>query len=146
MVAAWIAPCSVKASGRLRRPPQLDVAERDFKFANSSVVSSNRKSSGKRLRLRSWQQAVERYRGLYGTLQSTYGRAAVVGHPWDDTDDQKFIADNWFKLTSMWVIPRGNATVTLNIQPTPPFKPELPRWSIDITVSEAHIKREPKKG
>jgi hypothetical protein len=37
MVAAWIAPCSVKAKGRLRRPSQLDVAKRDFKFANSSV-------------------------------------------------------------------------------------------------------------
>jgi hypothetical protein len=94
----------------------------------------------------SWQQAVERYRGLYGSLESTYGRAAVVGHPWDDTNDQKFIADNWFKLTSMWVLPKGNATVTLNIQPTPPFKPELPKWSIDITVSEAHIKSELKKG
>jgi hypothetical protein len=41
MVAAWIAPCSAKASERLRRPPQFDVAKRDIKFANSSVVSSN---------------------------------------------------------------------------------------------------------
>jgi len=29
-------PCSVNAKGSLRRPPQLDVAKRDFKFANSS--------------------------------------------------------------------------------------------------------------
>lgn len=36
MVAAWIAPCSVKASGSVRRPPQLDVAKCDFKLANSS--------------------------------------------------------------------------------------------------------------
>lgn len=47
-----IAPCSVKAIGRLRRPPQLDVANCDFKFANSSSVSSNMKSAGKRSRLR----------------------------------------------------------------------------------------------
>ena len=70
----------------------------------------------------------------------------MVRHPWDDTHDQKFIADNWFKLTSMWVMLRGNATVTLNIQPIPPFNPELPKWSIDITVSEAHIKSGTKKG
>ncbi len=94
----------------------------------------------------SWQQAVERYRGLYGTLESTYGRAAVVGHPWHDTNDQKFIADNWSQLTSMWVLPKGNAAVTLTIQPIPPFRPESPKWSIEITVSEAHIKSEPKKG
>jgi hypothetical protein len=78
----------------------------------------------------SWQQAVERYEGLYGTLESTYGRAAVVGHPWHDTNDQKFIADNWSQLTSMWVLPKGNAAVTLTIQPIPPFKPESPKDSL----------------
>jgi hypothetical protein len=35
-------------SASLRRPPQLDVAKRDFKLANSSAVSSRRKSVGKR--------------------------------------------------------------------------------------------------
>ena len=34
-VAAVMAPCSVKASGSFRRPPQLDVANCDFKSANS---------------------------------------------------------------------------------------------------------------
>ena len=36
----------------LRRPPQLDVADCDFKCANSEAVSSNKKSTGNRARLR----------------------------------------------------------------------------------------------
>src|SRR6266513_2227751 len=53
-VAAMIAPCSVKASGSLRRPPRprFDVAFCNIKPANSSVVSAKRRSAGKRLRLR----------------------------------------------------------------------------------------------
>jgi hypothetical protein len=94
----------------------------------------------------SWQQAVESYRSLYVSLAATYGAAALQGHPWDETSDQKVIADHWFKLTSMWVKSGGNAIVTLNIQPTPPFMPESPKWSIGITVSKAHIKTEPKIG
>lgn len=35
IVATMIAPCSVNASGALRRPPQLDVAECDLKSPNS---------------------------------------------------------------------------------------------------------------
>jgi hypothetical protein len=42
--AAMIAPCSVNASGRLRRPPQLDVAFCGIKFATSAGLSSMRKS------------------------------------------------------------------------------------------------------
>lgn len=53
-VAAITTPCSVKACGSFRRPPQLDldVAKCDFKSANSDRVSRNAKSSGKRSLLR----------------------------------------------------------------------------------------------
>ena len=49
-LAAITAPCSVNTSGSFRRPPQLelDVANCNFKSANSSAVSENAKSSGKR--------------------------------------------------------------------------------------------------
>src|SRR5260221_10037749 len=46
-------PCSVKARGSFRRPPQdLEDANRDFKLSNSARVSWNMKSLGKRSRLR----------------------------------------------------------------------------------------------
>jgi len=41
-------PCSVKARGNLRVPPQLDVPVWNFKFANSLRLRLNMKSSGKR--------------------------------------------------------------------------------------------------
>ena len=41
-------PCSVKTLGSLRVPPQLDVPKWNFKFENSSLVSWNIKSEGKR--------------------------------------------------------------------------------------------------
>lgn len=49
-VAAIRAPCSVKASGSLRRPPRpwFDVAICDIKSAYSADVSWNMKSAGKR--------------------------------------------------------------------------------------------------
>jgi hypothetical protein len=46
-----MAPCSVKASGSLRRPPRpgFDLAFCKIKAENYSVVSWKRKSAGKRL-------------------------------------------------------------------------------------------------
>ena len=41
-------PCSVKAIGIYRRPPQLEVTICDLKFSNSFLLSSNIKSVGKR--------------------------------------------------------------------------------------------------
>ena len=38
MVGACMAPCSVKASGSLRRPPQLDVAKCDFKILRDTRI------------------------------------------------------------------------------------------------------------
>lgn len=48
-VAVMMAPRSVKASGSLRRPPQLEVANCDFKSANFSAGNSKIKSAGNRL-------------------------------------------------------------------------------------------------
>lgn len=46
-------PCSVKAKGMYRVPPLLfEVTNCDLKLSNSSGVSSNMKSEGKRLRFR----------------------------------------------------------------------------------------------
>jgi hypothetical protein len=47
-------PCSAKAYGGYRRPPQpvLDITDRDLKSANSCSVSWNAKSCGKRPGLR----------------------------------------------------------------------------------------------
>ena len=42
-------PCSVKAFGSFLRPPQLEVAYCDFKSRNSSSLSLNIKSDGKRM-------------------------------------------------------------------------------------------------
>ena len=55
MVAAIIAPCSVKTFGRYLRcwpRPSFKVANCDLKELISSVVSWNIKSAGKRLALR----------------------------------------------------------------------------------------------
>src|SRR6185312_733510 len=55
MVAAMMAPCSVKAYGRYLRccpRPAFKVANCDLKAACSSAVSWNMKSAGKRSRLR----------------------------------------------------------------------------------------------
>ena len=54
-------PCSVNARGGFRRPPQLEIAICDFKFANSSALSRNTKSSGKRSRflVTAWLRAFE---------------------------------------------------------------------------------------
>ena len=41
-------PCSVKALGGVRRPPQVDLPIWNSKFSNSSFVSWNMKSPGKR--------------------------------------------------------------------------------------------------
>ena len=50
--AAMMAPCSVKAIGGFRLPPwlELEVAFCIFKFAASSRVRTNAKSTGNRLR------------------------------------------------------------------------------------------------
>lgn len=45
-------PCSVKALGSLRVPPQLDIPKWNFKSLNSFLVRRNIKSSGKRSMLR----------------------------------------------------------------------------------------------
>ena len=45
-------PCSVKARGEYRRPPQLEVPKWNLKFSNSSTSNLNIKSSGKRFILR----------------------------------------------------------------------------------------------
>ncbi|EXY64266.1 hypothetical protein M115_3682 [Bacteroides fragilis str. 3719 T6] len=42
-------PCSVKAKGSLRVPPQLDITICDFKISHSSVFSRNIKSVGNHL-------------------------------------------------------------------------------------------------
>ena len=54
MLAASTTPCSVKAQGRLRRPPQLALAITpcDFKSSTSASVSSKAHSRGKRPRSR----------------------------------------------------------------------------------------------
>jgi hypothetical protein len=54
VVAAMIAPCSVNAQGRWRRPPQLrlEVTDCDLKIFNSAFVTRKTKSSGNRRRFR----------------------------------------------------------------------------------------------
>jgi hypothetical protein len=53
-LAAWIAPCSVKARGSLRPPPRpgFNVAFCDIKAAYSAAERRNMKSSGQRSMLR----------------------------------------------------------------------------------------------
>jgi hypothetical protein len=43
-MAAMMAPWSVKASGSFLVPPHLDVANRDFKLANSAGRSEKQKA------------------------------------------------------------------------------------------------------
>jgi hypothetical protein len=70
MFAAMIAPCSVKAKGSVRLPPRpfFDIAICDVKASCSSLVSRNRKSSGKRFRFRGRMYA-------QGIGMSTFRRA-----------------------------------------------------------------------
>ena len=53
-VAGIKTPCSVKAKGKVRRPPRpaFDISNCDVKPSRSSGVSEKRRSPGKRSRLR----------------------------------------------------------------------------------------------
>ncbi len=45
---SWATPCSLKAKGIYRMPPLFEVLKLHLKLSNSSFVSSNIKSEGKR--------------------------------------------------------------------------------------------------